>query len=156
MKHGIVRYIVNNDSKGTTGVGTIHGMDVTVDGITTTHTWSLMEELQGKVDIKGWEQPAIDAIRTEREAERCQEIAQKQEQKDARRSAVTADPVLLQMIETVLVDPSSTKAIDEYRQGKEKALNALVGKVMKLAKQHRHETDAFAVNTLIVDQLKKS
>ena len=48
MTISIVHGIADIDAKGTTGVGTIHFIDVTLDGVLTRTTYGLIDVLEGR------------------------------------------------------------------------------------------------------------
>lgn len=155
MKNGIVTYIVDNDAKGKTGVGTIFGADVTVNGVTTLHQWSLMDWINNKVDPEAWFKPVVDAMRVERERDAQEKAENKACAQKEREASVVISNELAIIVNAVIFDPSSQKAITEYKQGKEKAINALVGKVIKTIKEQslNIDPDAFVINRAIVKVL---
>lgn len=145
--------ILDNDPKGETGIGTIFYMDINLGGHITRHTWGLLEELSGKVRPRDWVQPYIDAqnkIRAELEA---QAAVQKEAAMKAREDSVVEDPAVVAIIKDVIA--AETKTVEQYKSGKEKALNALVGKVIGQIKQRNlsYADGAFGISKLLVKHI---
>lgn len=148
--------ILDIDARGTTGIGTVYYMDVTLDGVTTRHQWGLLEQLSGAVKPSLWSQAALDKIQ---QAIDDRSTAEKQEKLDSmkkREDNVVVDDVLKRLVSAVCSDPLAHKAIAEYRAGKEKALNSLVGLVIKQirAEQLSVTFDAFTINRALQTALK--
>jgi len=119
------------------------------------YEWGLLDELTGKFDVQAILKPALAAM-AEAQAARAQlEAAAKQDALEERASAVKSSPVLSEIIEQIVIDEPKTVA--EFKSGKEKALNALVGKVIGQIRQRKLTADvtgdAFAINQLLRQRL---
>jgi len=147
--------VLDNDAKGTTGVGTIFFVDVTLDGIKTRHTWGLVEQIQGKFDLDAVVAPVRERLKAAASAQKAAEEQAKKEKMEQREASVVVDDVLASLVKTVLNDSGSAKAISEYKSGKEKALNALVGSVIKQIRTQKLNVsfDAFTINRALQAQL---
>ncbi len=65
---------------------------------------------------------------------------------------VTVDPALQKLIEEAVA--SEAKAVEQFKSGKEKALNSVVGKVIGAAKKAGLAADALAINAAIKAHIK--
>lgn len=146
MKTGFVRGVLDNDPKGLTGVGTIFYVDITVDGVTERHTWGLLDEIAGRFDVNKVLASVVQALKDEEARTEKDKADAKKAIKDAREAGVRIDPDLRIIIDHVLQEDQ--KAVTEFKGGKEKALNSLVGKVIGQIKKQKLslDTDAFTIN----------
>lgn len=148
----IRRCVIDNDPKGETGIGTIFRLDVHVNGVLQLqHDYGLLEWLDGRFNLDSVVKPYVEAYKLELQERELKELEEKKAQKEARLAAVKVDGKLEQLIDSVLVD--DVKAVEQYKSGKEKALNALVGKVIVQLKKQGQEADAFAITTAMKRKL---
>lgn len=140
--------IVSNDHNGFSGRGTRYFMDVTLNGETTRHEWDLMDEIEKKVNPEDWSREAYVRINEAAEGRKQSELKVKADELANREFSLVIDPMLATLVKAVVDDESSIKAIGEFNNGKEKALNSLVGSVIKLIRSQRMTVnfDAFAIN----------
>jgi len=147
----IVRGIKDNDPKGTTGRGTLHYMRIQRGDQVEEHIWGLLDELEGRFDPQAILRPLLEERSRAAAEAAAREEQRKAEQLKARAAAVQEDPALASIIDQVLA--TGSKAVEEFRAGKEKALNALVGQVLGLSKARNLQTDAFAVRQLLARRI---
>ena len=57
----IQHYIVDNDVHGTTGIDTVHCVDITIDGNTVSKTYGLLEILDGRFSLNTYLKPHLDS-----------------------------------------------------------------------------------------------
>lgn len=142
--------IVDNDPKG--GRGTRFWMTVTVGEKTDHYEYTLLDELEGKFNREAIIKPAREeAARLRKELE-SKEAAEKKAALEQRQAAVSIDPALDTIIDTVI--SNNSKVVSEYQSGKDKALNSLVGMVIKEVKQKNLPVvDAFTITTALKKKL---
>jgi aspartyl-tRNA(Asn)/glutamyl-tRNA(Gln) amidotransferase subunit B len=115
------------------------------------YEWFLMDELSGTFNKESILAP-FRALEKEALDLRENQVADGKKQAQAERLAgVKDDGSIGRLIEEVIAQ--DTKAVVEFQSGKDKALNALVGKVMGLAKKNHINTDAFSVSELLRKRL---
>lgn len=154
MRYSITTGVLDNDPKGLTGRGTLFYMTVSLgDKTFEYHEWGLLNELAGKFSPASISKTYRDLNRKADLEDSEREAKQKQKAQEDRAAAVKDDPALLALIEQVIT--VETKAISQYREGKEKALNAVVGKIIGLCKQQSIEADAFKITTLLKKQVSQ-
>lgn len=69
--------IVDNDHKGETGIGTIHFVEVTMNGETTRKTWGLLDALQGRFNLNNYLAPYRETNKQAAEEARLKEQKEK-------------------------------------------------------------------------------
>lgn len=150
ISHGIV----DNDNDGKTGVGTIFWMKVTVGDKTTHYEYSLLDWLSGKFDKEGIIKPAREEAARLAKEQLDKDIAEKKAALSDRQAAVSISPALDTIVTSVIANNS--KVVEQYKSGKEKALNSLVGMVIAEAKKQSLSVDggAFAITTLLKQKLQ--
>jgi Asp-tRNA(Asn)/Glu-tRNA(Gln) amidotransferase B subunit len=152
MSNSIVSGILDNDPKGKSGRGTQFWLEVTLAGVTTRYEYSLLDVIEKKFDPSSVIQAATKQIEAERKAQEEAEKAQKQVALQKREEAISVSSELSDILTAVIA--ANPKPVSEYKSGKEKALNSLVGMVIKevKAKGITVADGAFTITTL----LKKS
>ena len=149
--NSITTGIVDNDPRGLSTRGTKFWLEIVLNGVKTRHEYFLLDLLEKKFDLDA----VLAEVRKQMDASRQQQeevAAQAKKDELAKRAeSVSCPPELQEIIHAVVAN--NAKAVSEYRSGKDKALNSLVGLVIKESKSRRLETiDAFTITTL----LKKS
>ena len=140
--------ILDNDHKGESGRGTLFYLDVTVGGKTTHYEYRLLDWLEGKFDRETVLRPAREEnARLIKEQDAKDKIAKKEEF-EQRHAKVLISPALDTIIDTVII--RNSKAVSEYQSGKDKALNSLVGMVIK---ETKNRFDAFSITTALKNKL---
>ena len=149
----IVRGILDNDPKGTTGVGTIFWLKIFVDNeLQLFKSWGLLQELNGEVNPNDFITPYHATYKQHLVELAAKEEAEKNAALEARKASIQIDPALDALInEAIASDP---KAVQQFKAGKEKALNALVGKVIGQLKKQDQSPDAFAITTTMKKKLE--
>lgn len=152
----MIRYgILDNDPKGKSGRGTVFWMEVIVDDQIKRYEWGLLEELRGEFSPEAAMKPARDEAARQATAAAEFKAAEKQAAQEERVAAIKSSPVLDEIIEFVVT--SEPKSVAEFKSGKDKALNALVGKVIGQIKAKKltaeNTADAFAINQLLRQKL---
>jgi Asp-tRNA(Asn)/Glu-tRNA(Gln) amidotransferase B subunit len=154
-RYSITTGILDNDPKGLTGRGTLFYMTVSLgDKTVEYHEWGLLNELAGKFSPALISKTYRDLNRKADLEDSEREAKQKQKAQEDRAAAVKDDPALLTLIDEAT--SSETKAIAEYLSGKEKALNAVVGKIIGLCKKQSIQADAFKITTLLKKRLHET
>ena len=154
MNLAITYGILDNDPRGESGRGTIHYVKVSVDGIWKEYVmWGLLEELNGTFNPESVTKKYTDLRDAELAAAAAREKQEKEEAKAARLEAVQVDDVLDKLIDEVIA--SEEKAVAEFKAGKDKALNALVGKVIGQIRKNQLsvQTDAFGITATLKKKL---
>lgn len=153
--NSIRHYVIDNDHNGKTGRGSLFGLDVMVNGVTTTHKWFLLDSIEGKINIKKLTDEASKLIAAEQQEREAATQQQKQSELKAREAKVVVSDALSTVVAQVIGDVSYTKSIKEFKGGKEKALNSLVGGVIKLIREQQLNiaADAFAINIALKQAL---
>lgn len=152
MSNSIVGGILDNDPKGKSGRGTQFWLEVTIDGKLSRYEYFLLDVIEKKFDPSSVIAEAVKHIEAERKAQEQAEKAQKQAALQKREEAVVVSDALSAILKTVIAN--NPRPVTEYQSGKEKALNSLVGMVIKEVKAQgiSVEDGAFTITTL----LKKS
>jgi len=141
---------LDNDPKGESGRGTKFWMEIKVDGEVKRYEYFLKDLLDGTFNKAEILNPFVKLLN-----EKQKEINEKLEKDKKETLSKRADSVkvpneLGEIIRDVL--NSSTKIIEQYKNGNDKVLNSLVGMVLSRAKKMNFDIDAFVVNVA----LKKS
>lgn len=153
MTFSAIQGIKDNDAKGETGRGTLFFLRIEHGDQVTEHEWGLLDELAGRFDPAAVLKPYRELqVKAEAEAA-AREADRKVEQLKAREATVKEDPILMVIIDEVLSD--GAKAVEEFKAGKEKALNSLIGKVIGAAKGKGFQPDAFTVHRLLERRIGK-
>ena len=149
--------ILNNDPKGETGRGTQHWFEIHVvkDGKTSTerHEYFIMDVIEKKFDVESIKRPYLEKQRAyDQDLDKHQKEA-KQAAEVERKESVKSNPELDEIIDAAIL--ANEKSVAEFRGGKEKALNAIVGFVMKEIKSRSIVVvdPAFTVSTLLKQRL---
>lgn len=137
--------IIDIDAKGQNGRGTVYSMTVDAgDGKPVTYEYGLLEILNGSFNREAILAPLkkkADEIRAARESD---EKTKKASALQDRVAAVGDDPTLIAIIKEIL--PAHGKAVAQFKVGNEKAINAIVGAIMK---KHGQKYDALVIITLL-------
>jgi Asp-tRNA(Asn)/Glu-tRNA(Gln) amidotransferase B subunit len=152
MSSSIVGGILDNDPKGKSGRGTQFWLEVTVNGEFNRYEYFLLDVLEKKFDPSSVIDAARKAMAEERKEQEQAEKAMKQAALQKREESVTVSDDLADILKTIIA--SNPRPVAEYQSGKEKALNSLVGLVIKEVKARGISVSdgAFTITTL----LKKS
>lgn len=152
MTTSIVTGILDNDPKGLSGRGTQFWLEVTLSGETTRYEYFLLDVIEKKFDPSSVIAVAVKQMEADRKAQEAAEKAQKQETLQKREESITVSSELTEILSKVIAENERT--VNEYKSGKEKAINSLVGMVIREVKARRIEVadGAFTITTL----LKKS
>lgn len=157
MRTSFISGILHNDPKGLTGRGTQHWFEVrvlendkeTIDR----YEYFLLDVLENKIDLSEIKRPYLERQRAydKDEENKSKELKVKEEAK--RKDSVKSDPELDLILDAAVI--ANPKAVEEFKSGKEKALNAIVGFVMKeiKAKNMPVVDPAFTVSTLLKQKL---
>lgn len=154
MNLSILHGIVDNDPKGSSGRGTIHYMKISVDGALKEYVeWGLLEELNGTFDPESMTKKYTDAYKAFLDEQANREREEKKAALETRTASIKIDDALNKIMDDVIA--SETKAVAEYKAGKEKALNSLVGKVIGQIRKNKLsvEADAFGITTTLKQKL---
>lgn len=154
-RYSITTGVLDNDPKGLTGRGTVFWMVIERAGkLIEAHEWGLLDQIAGLFKpneiTKKYKELNLELDRKEAE----KEAAWKALEATRRALQVKEDPQLLALIDETI--SSETKAITEYLSGKEKALNAVVGKIIGLCKKQSVQADAFKITTLLKKRLNET
>lgn len=183
MRYDITTGILDSDGKGKSGRGTIYWTEVrdkslpwdqwenrdihntiqtTEQGFVLVSAnpplverfeYGLLDILEKKFDLKAAiAQYEAENTVLEHQAQAA-EAAEKKAKREEREASVKSDPVMDAILDTVIAQ--GTKAVTEYKAGKEKALNALVGMVIGQLKKQGLDADAFTINRLLRQKIDK-
>lgn len=144
--------ILDNDPKGRSGRGTKFWLEAGVVGEDVTRfEYHLLDLIDGTFNREAVLKPLLDRAEAARKAEEQRQAAEKKAALEKRQADVTINTKLEAIIDTVIA--MNQKAVDEFKSGKDKALNSLVGLVIKEAKVQQLVPDAFAITTAIKQKL---
>ena len=149
--------ILDIDPKGTTGRGTQFWLEINVieDNKTSTerHEYFLLDILEKKFDIDSIKRPYLERQRIYDQELDKQAKNAKLAAETERKESIKSNPELDTILDSAIL--ANEKSVNEFRSGKEKALNAIVGFVMKEIKSKNiHIVDpAFTVSTLLKQRL---
>lgn len=146
--------ILDGDAKGLSGRGTKFWLEIELSGMLNRYEYHLLDVLEKIFDPEPLIQKALAEIKAERDRADAAEKAQKKIELEARKESVVADPALLKILDEAIAQNS--KAIAEFKAGKEKALNSVVGAVIKkVREQNMNVVDgAFGITTLLKERLE--
>ena len=152
MNNSIESSILDNDPEGKSGRGTRFWLEVTINGNLSRYEYFLLDVIEKKFDLSSVISEALKHIEAERKAQEQAEKEQKQTVLQNREESVVISDALDAVLKSVIAN--NPRAVAEYQSGKEKALNSLVGLVIKEVKCKgiSVEDGAFTITTL----LKKS
>lgn len=146
--------IIDNDPKGETGRGTKFYMEISVielgaEPTKERHEYFLLDLLENKIDLAEIKRPYLERQAKFDVEQSNLEKKRKQEEKQQRNDSVQSTPELEKLIDDAI--KTFPKAISEYKSGKEKALNVIIGSIMKeiKTKNIRVLDAAFTVTTLL-------
>lgn len=146
--------ILDGDAKGLSGRGTKFWLEIELNGTLNRYEYHLLDVIEKIFDPEPLIQTALAEIKAERDRVDAAEKAQKKIELEARKESVVADPALLKILDEAIAQNS--KAIAEFKAGKEKALNSVVGAVIKkVREQNMNVVDgAFGITTLLKERLE--
>lgn len=147
--------ILDNDHKGTTGKGTKFELRI-VDGKEShVYEYYLMDLINKSFDIDAITKPLKEKAKAE-EAEMIEQQKNKKIEEKKQRENDIEKPS--KELEDLLAEAISnnTKAVEEFKGGKEKSLNAIVGYCLKNAKERsiNIKDGAFTVSVLLKEKIK--
>lgn len=151
--YSIISGVLDNDAKGTSGRGTRFWMEVRCAAldIVKRYEYTLMDLLDKTFD----RDKVLAEVRIYAAAEQKAADEQREQEKLAaineRKAAIVISEQLHAVIMAAIV--KNSKVLAEYKAGKNKALNALVGIIMIEARNKRISADAFAVTNWLKTQL---
>jgi aspartyl-tRNA(Asn)/glutamyl-tRNA(Gln) amidotransferase subunit B len=146
--------ILDGDAKGLSGRGTKFWLEIELNGTLNRYEYHLLDVLEKIFDPNPLIDEALAEIKAERDRADAAEKAQKKIELEARKESVVADPELLKILDEAIAQ--NPKAIAEFKAGKEKALNSVVGAVIKkVREQNMNVVDgAFGITTLLKERLE--
>lgn len=148
----VISGILDGDHKGT-GQSTMFWLEVRdMSKVIKRFEYSLMDELTGKFNKRAEIKPYMDQVA---ELKRMEEQKKEQEKQDAltkRLNEVSISPELDTIVSNVL--ETSPAIVEQFRMGKDKALNSLVGLVIVKLKQKNITSDAFSIKAALQQKLK--
>ena len=147
-KFNSVRGVLDSDPKGKSGRGTQFYLHITDnEGADQYYTWYLLDEIEGKFDPSAPSAPFVERAAEEQAILDKKEAEEKRKRMQDRINGIDTDKRLEIIITEVVKD--NEKAVNEYRSGKEKALNSLVGQVIGKSKKEGGNCDAFVISTML-------
>jgi len=154
MQTSINLGILDNDPKGKSGRGTKFYMDIKVtergkEPVNERYEYFLLDVIEKKIDLVAIRKPYFERQRAFDDEQERQEKDRKNQEKQQRSDAVKSNPELDAIIDVAIA--GHPKAVAEFKSGKEKALNAIVGFIMKEIKAKNIEVvdAAFTINALL-------
>lgn len=146
--------VLNNDTLGTTGVGTIHWLNVHLkDELIARHTYGLLSVLNETFNLDTILQEYRNENKILLQESEIRESEKRKAHLIERKAKVIEDPVLMKIITEVA--SSQQKIISEFNSGKEKALNAVIGMIIKRCKENNIMPDVFNITMLLKEHIKK-
>jgi Asp-tRNA(Asn)/Glu-tRNA(Gln) amidotransferase B subunit len=143
---------LDNDVKGETGRGTIHWLEVTIDGATTRYEYGLLELLNGTFDYDNIVSRALSIIRDKlKEHESLMHDKKIEKLKDRKESVKLNQPVI-EIISSIV--GGNEKVVREFFDGKEKSLNYLLGLILKECKIKNIDCSAFDASIGLKQELE--
>ncbi len=116
--------------------------------------WFEYEEFDGSFDKRALMEPYLAHNREQEAIEKAADTEAKKTAKAEREASVERDPALVAIIDEVIAQ--NPKVIQEFKSGKDKALNALVGQIIGATKKQQLTADAFTINKLLREQVDAS
>lgn len=108
-----------------TGVGTIRYIDVTIDSVTTRTTYGILDVISGRFDKEKFLAPYKQLIKTYDDEDETRRHTAELQRKAIKIRSLT--PEVESAIDALIVENSHI--IEQYKSGKEKAINVIVGKL---------------------------
>lgn len=155
MKYTIASGIADSDPDGDAGRGSIFWLEIreTGDIVVERRLYGLLDVIEGKIDLDSIKRPYLEANKKLVEELAEKEAAAKKAEMEKRVESVKIDPALEAIMDAAIA--ANAKAITEYKAGKEKALNSVVGAVIKEAKAKKISVadGAFGITTTLKKKL---
>lgn len=138
--------VLDNDPKGLTGVGTIFYAKGLLNHEQIELTWSLIDEINNSLSFKDWCNfrneylQKCDQFFTE-ESDRIKD--EKAQKLNERLNSVSVSDRVLEIIKTTI--EQEQVLIQQYKEGKEKPFNSVVGKIIKQTKSEGISEEVFNI-----------
>lgn len=151
--------ILDNDHKGESGRGTKYQLEISVksgaDQYHETHDYFLKDLIEGSINLDQIKRPFKEQQRQfdDQQAQQSKQIKDNEAQE--RKDSVKSTPELDQLLDEAI--SANSRACLEYKDGKEKSINVIIGYVMKEIKKRNIKVNdaAFVVSTLLAEKLSK-
>ncbi len=143
--------ILCNDPKGKSGVGTTYGVEFHLNTIGTDYfTYSLLDEIGLTKCYKRYLEVYEIFQREKLEFETYQKSLHDQVANKVKQERLSKDipEDILKQIKTIL--PQFQDLIFEYNNGKEKAINSVVGRILKQLKENNFNIDPLLLKETIL------
>lgn len=152
-KFDSIRGVLDSDPKGLSGRGTQFYIRITDnEGLDQYHNWHLLDELEGKFDLIAIKSPFVKRVNEEQVLLNRKEADNKVRKIQDRINNISINIRLEAIISEVI--KNNQKTVLEFLNGKEKALNSLIGQIINISKKEKGNYDAFTISTLLRKSLK--
>lgn len=163
IKTGIADYDMYGTT-GTTGIGTIHYAEILIkhpddENENIYFTWGLIEEINSRKGSKLLK-PYLDRLKREMmDLELIDQLTlklEKDKKSDEKKEKLTnslCSEEVISLIEEMILN--NAVIINQYRGGNEKAINSLIGQVIKISKSKNYEFDPVSITSEFNKKLRK-
>jgi Asp-tRNA(Asn)/Glu-tRNA(Gln) amidotransferase B subunit len=150
--YDITHSIADNDAKGTNGIGTIHRITVKGNDVDEKLEYGIVELINKLVDPQQFIQQYVDhnkAMAVERAAfDEKIKAAAKHADLEARRQHNAIPAEFAAIIDQIIA--ANGKAVAEWKSGKEKAINAIVGQVIGAGRKNQLHADPMIIQEAVI------
>lgn len=146
--------ILDNDPKGLTGRGTLMYLKACIDNIEYYKEWSVLDEIYNTDAYK--EVCRIHSLYiTRRDAYASELYEHLKTQDDAKFAERKANSKVSDEVLTIIDECMTEHAnlVKQYKEGKEKALNSLVGKIIVKLKSKNIQADPFNISVILKQKI---
>ena len=148
--------LANNGGEDDCHLGTQFYLKANIDGIDYYKEWSIFDEINNTViykEVCQIRQAYLDAkLNTDKDVlSKIQENKENEFQRKKNKASLSEEA--LQILRETLLEHSNLVA--QFNEGNEKALNALVGKILGNLKKQNIKEDPFDVSLILKDQINK-
>lgn len=151
-------WIIDNDSKGLTGRGTLYECCIKIDGIKHQRIYSIMDQIENNLV---WQEiqaliklgkESYQRIQEQRNSEfELNRQVNKKAQEDSKISNIKITKDIRDAINIVLQEHK--QLVEQYKAGSEKSLNSLVGKILTQCKKTNVVANPFDVSYTLKQEL---
>lgn len=152
--YSLIYGILDNDPKGFTGCGTIYYAKGLLAHKEVSIQWSLLDEVHNTSAYQAWcdfKTTYVNKCQSILKEEKARLKAEKEQKLNDRLENVSVSDRTLVIIKSTI--QQEVELVNQYKQGKDKALNSLIGKIIKQVKSEGISEEVFNITQVLKQSL---
>jgi hypothetical protein len=152
--YSLIYGVLDNDPKGLTGCGTIYYAKGLLAHKEVDIQWSLLDGIDKTPAYQAWDSfktAYVNKCHSILKEEKARLKAEKEQKLNDRLDNVSVSDKTLAIIKATI--QHEVELVNQYKQGKDKALNSLIGRIIKQVKSENISEEVFNITQVLKQEL---